>query len=58
MLMASHGTKKSRQNGPNTRIIPTRSPEGQTLNVRMPCMLTPDPMEPDCPRTRRIGSMV
>ena len=56
MLIASHGTKKSRQNGPNKRMIPTRSPEGQTLNVRMPRILTPSPMEPDCQRIRRSGS--
>jgi len=58
MLMACHGTKKSRQNGPNTRMTPTLSPEGQTLNVRRPRMLTPSPMEPDCPRIRSSGSSV
>ena len=58
--MASHGTKKSRQNGPNTRMIPMRTPEGQTPSVRMPCMLTPpiEPIEPDCPRIRRSGNSV
>jgi|HubBroStandDraft_6_1064221.scaffolds.fasta_scaffold26345_6 hypothetical protein len=53
--MLSQGTKKSRQNGPNTLMIPTRSPEGQTLRVRMLRMLTPGPIEADWPRIRRTG---
>lgn len=53
--MLSQGTKKSRQNGPNTLMIPTLRPEGQTLRVRMLLMLTREPIEADWPRIRRTG---
>jgi hypothetical protein len=49
--------KKALQNRPNRRMIPTRSPVGQTANVRIPLILTPRPLEPDSPRIRRVGSM-
>jgi hypothetical protein len=56
IAMLSQGTKKSRQNGPKTRIIPTRSPDGQTLKVRMLLRLTPRPIVPELRLICRSGA--